>query len=322
MVVGVERSGRGFHFNFLLEHLFSLLYYINFPCFIKALSNLQNPTEFVFYLQGLKKAELIKISNVSLLLNKWLNFEIIRQILKNESKDGFDELEKEAIKNVLDRIRINDFDFFKQTVIYFNNSCLFNASLGGLLLSSNNSQIEELILECFSIDKYHSNLKARDSFNDSFVKSATDEQYHFLLTITFNKWKSYFNNILDSEDYYQNGLLITDFANFVVNYHSRLTDDSNLVSMMKSIMDKIKYIDSDWSTSNSQQITKFHLYHSELFLLTFSYRNKRLNDPIILASYTEIIINKIQLSRYISEETSNYFKQGRQNIDWMNGTNL
>jgi len=318
MIEGIERGGRGFHFNFLFEHLLSFLYCINFTCFIKALSHLKNPTEFVFYFQGLKKEEHIKIANEPSLSNKWLNFEIIRQIVKKESKIDFDESETVVIKAVLERIGINNFGFFKQTIKYFHRSCLFNASLGGLLVSNSNSQIEEVISECFILDKYDSNLKARDFLREQFVKSSADAQFDFLHTLAFNKWKFYFDNILMTEDFYQNGLLFTDFGNFVVHYHTNLTDDNSLISMMKNLMEKINYIDSEWATSNSQQITKFHLYHSELFFLTFAYRNKRLNEPQLLASYDELINNPIQHSRYVSEETINRFKQGRQNIDWAN----
>lgn len=318
MIESMERGGRGFHFNFLLENLLSFLYRINFTYFIKALSQLQNPTEFVFYMQGLKKEDLIKIANEPSLPNKWLNFEIIRQIVKKESKSDLNEFEQAAVKTTLDRIRINNFDFFKQTIKYFNRSKLFNASLGSLLVSLNNSQIEEVISDCFIIDKYTSNLNSIDSLREQFVKSSSDEQFDFLHALVFNKWKLYFDNILTTEDFYQNGLLITDFASFVVHYHTHLNDNNSLIAMMKNLMKKIEFIDSEWTSSSSQQITKFHLYHSELYLLTSAYRNKKLNEREILMSYDELINNHIHLSRYVSEETTNYLKRGRQNIDWMN----
>ena len=37
MIEAIERGGQGFHFNFLLEHLLSFLFHINFNYFIKAL---------------------------------------------------------------------------------------------------------------------------------------------------------------------------------------------------------------------------------------------------------------------------------------------
>lgn len=316
LIESIERNGRGFHFNFLLEHLVSFLYRVNFSHFINIVSHLQTPTYFVFYFQSFKKEDLIKIANEPSLSNKWLNFEIIRQIVKKEIKENIEELEVEALKNVLNRIDLNDFDFLKQTTIYFQRSRLFNASLGIFLASTSNAKIEEIISD-FVIDKYSSNIQTRDVLREYFVKSASDEQFNLIHSLIFNKWKNYFDNILTTVDFYQNSLLLTDFANFISNYHTHLTKDNDLLSNMESLIDKISFIDSEWTLSNSEQITKFHLYHSELFLFTFAYRNKRLNNSQMLLKYEKLIDNKIQVSRYISVETKKHFEQGKRNIDWI-----
>lgn len=315
LIEGIEHNGRGFHFNFLLEHLVSFLYRVNFPRFINALSYLQKPTDFVFYFQSFKKENLIKIAYEPSLSNKWLNFEIIRQIVEKENRENIDELEVEVLKNVLNRIGLNDFDFLKQTATYFQRSMLFNASLGVFLASASNDQIEEIISD-FVIDKYSSNIQTRDALRESFVKSATDEQFDLIHSLFFNKWKNYIDNILTTEDFYQNSLLLTDFANFISNYHTHLTKDSDLLSDMESLVDKISFIESEWTTSKLEQITKFHLYHSELFLLTFAYRNKRLNNLQVLKKYEKLVSDGIQLSRYVSDETKSYFVQGKRNVEW------
>lgn len=315
LIEGIERNGRGFHFNYLLEHLISFLYSVNFPSFINALSYLQNPTDFVFYFQIFKKEDLLKIANEPSLSNKWLNFEIIRQIVEKENKENIDELGVEAVKNILKRIGLSDFSFLKQTATYFQRSRLFNASLGEFLVTANNTQIEEIISDFF-IDKYSSNMLTRDALREHFVKSASDEQFDLIHILVFNKWKNYFDNIRKSEDFYQNSLLLTDFANYIINYQTLFMKDNDLFSDMENLIEKVLFIDSEWTTSNSEQITKFHLYHSELLLLTFAYRNKRLNNPQLLTKYEKLVSDRIQLSRYVSAETKNYFEQGKQNIDW------
>jgi hypothetical protein len=156
----------------------------------------------------------------------------------------------------------------------------------------------------------------RDALREHFVKSASDEQFDLIHSLVFVKWKNHFDNILTKEDSFQNSLLLTDFANFVVFYHTHLTEDIIMISVMESLIEKISFIDSEWTTSNSEQITKFHLYHSELYLLTFAYRNKRLNNPHMLSKYEKLVSDRIQLSRYVSDETKNYFEQGKRNIDW------
>lgn len=312
----VEHGGRGFHFNFQLESLISFLFHLNYTCFLNALSHLQIPTDFVFYFQSFKKEELFKIANEISLSNKWLNFELIRQIIEKEHKDTIDESEIEAVKNVLDRIKLNDFNFLKQTAIYFHRSRLFNAALGVFWASGNNSEMEEIISN-FPIDRYNSHIKTRDELLNHYVKLVSEEQLDLFLELIFNKWKYYFDNILTTEDFYHNSILLTDFANFVVHYHIRKTTDNDLVFSMENLIQKIKFIDSEWSTTSSHQITKFYLYHSELYLLTYAYKYKKLHSSQMLSNYESIITNKIQLSRFLStNEIEYYFERGKQNINW------
>lgn len=313
-IEAVEHGGRGFHFNFLLESLLSFLFHLNYTCFLNALSHLQHPTDFVFYFQSFQKEDLLKIANEASLSNKWLNFELIRQIIEKEHKETIDELEIEAVKNVLDRIKLNDFNFLKQTAIYFNRSRLFNAALGVFFASVNNTEMEEIISD-FSIDKYSVHIKTRDELLNHYAKPVSEEQLDLFLELIFNKWKHYFDNILTTEDFYQNSILLTDFANFVVHYHTRKTADNYLVSSMNNLILKIKFIDSEWSTSSSQQLTKFHLYHSELYLLTYAYKYKKLNNSLMLTNYEGIINDKVQRSRYLSGETQQLLEIGKNNID-------
>jgi hypothetical protein len=173
----------------------------------------------------------------------------------------------------------------------------------------------EEIISGFSIDKYAFHSKTRDELLNHYAKPVSEEQLDLFLELIFNKWKRYFDNILTTEDFYQNSILLTDFANFVVHYHTRKTADNDLVSSMENLIQKIKFIDSEWSTSSSQQLTKFHLYHSELYLLTYAYKYKKLNNPQILTNYESIINDKVQRSRYVSDETQQLFEIGRKNID-------
>jgi len=313
-IESVERGGRGFHFNFLLGSLLSFLFHLNYTYFLNALSHLQSPTDFVFYFQSFKKKDLLKIANESSLSNKWINFELIRQIIEKENKETIDESEIEGIKNILCRIKLNDFDFLKQTAIYFHRSRLFNASLGVFLVSVNNVEMEEIISD-FSIDKYAFHIKTRDELLNHYAKSVSEEQLDLFLELIFNKWKRYFDNILTTEDFYQNSILLTDFANYVVHYHTRKTAYNDLISSMENLIEKIKFIDSEWSTSSSQQLTKLHLYYSKLYLLTYAYKDKKLNNPKMLTNYESIINDKVQRSRYVSDETEQLLEIGKNNID-------
>lgn len=315
LIEAIERSGRGFHFNFLLEHLITFLNNLNFPFFLKALSVLGNPKSFVFYLQSLKKEKLLQLANEPSLINRWLNFEIIRQIIEKEGKEDFEESDRIPIKNVLTRIQTNDFDFFKQTIQYFSSSRLFNASLGEQLIAASNSQIQEIIKDCFVIDRYTFHYDAKNIFLKHFSINASEDKYKFLLSSVFEKWKTFIESLYSSEDFFQNELMLTDFCEFVVTYYSLLVKDEDLISQMKSLILKIRHIDSEWFASESRQLTKFHLYHSQLYLLSYAYKNKKLKDIEIVNLFAELKNNEIQIQRYFQDGIAKHFKIIAENLN-------
>ncbi len=317
LIESIERGGRGFHFNFLLENLISFFNKINFPYFIKAISALGNPQTFVFYLQSFKVEKLNQLANEPSLKNKWLNFELIRQIAEKNRDENFEKANCFAIKNCLTKIEAEDFDFFKQTIQYFNSSIIFNASLGELVASFSDEKIIKAV-DCFEIDKYSFHQAARNSFLESFTANCSDHNQEILLNRIFERWNSFFNVLFLDNGFYQNDLLITDFADFVLQYYTILVTEKEILRQLEIVMNKIKHIDSDWSTSKSQHLTKFHLYHSQFYLLSYAYRNKKLNDTQILQTFSELKQNTIQINRYFKHhEKTNQFEVMDDNFNWL-----
>lgn len=311
----IEESIHGFHINYLIEQMLVCLHQINLSSFINLLSDLQNPLDLVFCLQNLKKEDLLKIARDTSESNKWLNFELIRRIIQKENEEN--ELETKAIEVSLERIRMHDLNFFEQTLQYFQKSKLFNSSLAKVLSIADNLTIERVI-SCYTIDKFHSNLEVIDYFREQLQKYSSDEQLDFIRTLMFKKWRIYLDMILLEKDFYQNKLLLTDYVNFVIDYHTIRTDPDKIIDMMNTLIEKIRFISAEWTTSISQQTTKFHLYHSELFLLTFVYKNKGLEDSNLLEKYKTLIDNQIQFSSYsVDEYTMKYIRQGKHNMNLM-----
>lgn len=317
LIESIERGGRGFHFNFLLENLISFFSSISFPHFLKALSLIGSPQTFVFYLQSFKAEKLNQLANEPSLKNKWLNFELIRQIVKKNRDENFEKAGCISIRNSLTKIEAEDFEFFKQTIQFFNSSIIFNASLGELTTSFSDEKIIKTV-DCFEIDKYSFNQVARNSFLESFTANCSDHKQEILLNRIFEKWSSFFNNLFSVESFYQNDLLITDFADFVLQYYTILVADEEILRQLAIVMSKIKYIDSEWSISESQHLTKFHLYHSQFYLLSYAYRNKKLNDAQILQTFSELRQNTIQIQRYFKHhEKTNQFEVMDENFNWL-----
>lgn len=305
----VERTG--FCPNFFTENLILFLHKIHFQSFVNTLSLLQNPIECTYYLQLFNKETLLKIANESNLTNKWLNFELIRQIIEKESIQIIDS-EVIIVKNILERIGRNDFNFLRQIAVYFRRNRLVNAALGTLLSSYENAKIEAITTD-FSVNQHNSNTKARNEFLCYFERFATAEQFTFLLERIFEKWKHCVEDIL-AENKFQNTILFTNFSSYIIKYHTLKTKNEELLSLMKSLMNKIENLDSEWFSSSCNQLTKFYIYHSELHLLTFVYKNKNLNDIETANKYNKLISNNIQLLRYTSTDTKIYFQKGKENM--------
>lgn len=322
LIESIERGGGGFRLNYLLENLITFLHDLNYSYFLKAISDLSNPYSFVFYLQNFNRKEILQLTNETTLNNKWLNFELIRQIIGKAQKDSLEKNECSAINCALSKIHFEDFDYLKQTIRYFHSYSLFNAALGEFLTTLTDSQIQEIITECFKINKYNFHLKVRNLLLEYFNAKASVQQQKIFLKTTYNKWKLFYGNSCNSEDFYQNDLLLTDFAHFIVNYYSLITTDSELLKQIKILIDRIKNIDSEWTVSTSQQMTKFHLFHSLLYLLSFAYNNKKLNSKEIRESFNDIEKNNIQKHRYFSKTEIEQLNKIAANFNGLNSKSL
>jgi hypothetical protein len=306
LIESIERGGRGFHFNYLLENLISFLYSYDYHSFVELLTKFNHFHNFVFYFQSFPKEKLIKLASEPTLINKWLNFELIRQIIKKVGKNNFEKEDCFAVKSTITKIKTEDFDYLKQTINYFHTSSLFNAALGELMSSLSEDQIKEIVSDCFEINNYNSHIEARNLLLESFEVNATKVKFSFLLRVVFEKWNTYFKNLYKSDDFYLNNILLTDYADFIVNYFTISISSQDILFEMKKSINKIIYIDTVWSVSESKQITHFHIFYSYLYLLSYAYKYKKLNDSEILDLFSLLQQNKIQQKRY--------FKHSEQNI--------
>lgn len=308
LIEAIERgSNRGFHFNYLLENLIRFLYEINLPIFIEILSKQQNVSNIIFYLQSFNFDELIKIANESSLTNKWINFEIVRQLVEKENKKPLISDEEIRItNNVLIRINNSNFDFFKQSIKYFSRSKLFNSALGISLTEIEDDKITEIISECLLFDRYSNNLENRDVLKKQFCNSANDEKAKIFFTSIFNKYESFLKDLYQDEKFYLNNILLTDFVNYLLHYYIYYVDDDLLVKKLKSFLNNLIFIDSEWAISETQQITKFHLYSSELYIIFYAIKKRNLNNNEIYTLHNKFSNNKILFKRYTSEKTMDF----------------
>lgn len=306
----------------ILSHLAKLLHDLNFEVFINYLKNLDSIFPIIIYLPNIYSTEeFIRMANKPELINKWVNFELIRQLIANNKSRVVSDTDTHAIYNILFRIKKTDFEFFKKTIRYFHHhSCnikIFDTALGQLLPSCDSSEMLQIIEESLDINQYESNLQNREVLRNSFKKNSDNNSYLQFLQMIFNKWERFWNGIHQNKEFYTNDIIYTDYAFFIVAYHTQTTANHCLVQMILKLLEKISYIDSEWSCSESHQQTKFYLYMSELLLLSYAYRNKRITNPQILSCAKTIFNNPLITMRYnISNSVQKHCEEIIQNISW------
>ena len=149
-----EREGQGFHLNFLLENLIEFFSIFSFERLLIILSDLREPVTNVFFLQGLAKSILIRLSGEPALQSEWLHFEIIRQMIKKEAKDLLDKDIIEALRKSGLVIKQRAPAFFGQVILYLENTPVFNAALGEISLLLSDDELKQMIRDHFTIDRY------------------------------------------------------------------------------------------------------------------------------------------------------------------------
>lgn len=99
----------------ILSHLAKLLHDLNFEVFINYLKNLDSIFPIIIYLPNIYSTEeFIRMANKPELINKWVNFELIRQLIANNKSRVVSDTDTHAIYNILFRIKKLILSFLKK----------------------------------------------------------------------------------------------------------------------------------------------------------------------------------------------------------------
>ena len=315
LILSIERGGRGFHFNYLLENLISFFFQFDFKLFVNHLGSLNHPETVVFYLQSFSENALLEISNSYNQNNKWVHFELIRQIVEKED-ENYDVKSKsiQPIKKSLKILHDNNIDIYKQTISFFHRSKAFNSALGYQMEDLKENEIIEIFDSIIPLNKYNNNLEPRTILLEEFSKGVSKEIYQLGLKTGFNRWKKLYTSIIDNEDSYQSDVLITDYANFIVQYYTQLSD-KEIIDLINNSCKKLIWINSEWFKSQTQQITKYNLYLTEVYFLSYVYKNKELSNPETLHLIDQLKNNRQYEMKRITNKV-NPLPIIEDNINW------
>jgi hypothetical protein len=315
LILSIERGGKGFHFNYLLENLIFFFFQFDTGQFVKHLDSLKHPETVVFYLQSFSENNLIEISNSYSQNNQWVHFELIRQIIDREGEDY--DVNSSSIQSIiksLESLHNHNIAIYKQAILFFHRSKFFNSALGYQMKDLTEDETREILNSIIPFDKYNNNLEQRTILLEEFSKGVSEDLYHKGLTTVFNRWKDLCTSITESEDSYQSDVLLTDYANFIVQYYTHL-DKKEIINLINSSFNNLIWINSEWFINQSQQITKYHLYLTEVYFLSYAYKNKKISNPETL-----VLIDQLNNYRqYEEKKTTNNVDPLpiiEENINW------
>jgi hypothetical protein len=296
LVIGMERSGNPILRSYIVRDLTQLLCELSPEQLSAQLESLSDPFAIVYYLDGLTPEQLTSLST-NQINNEWLSFEIIRK-LEQYCRQGMIPGLTEGIELQLGYIFAINPNFFKQAIQFFEGSESVMAAFGKLGSALPTVFIEDIFTNDFELDRYHNRLRAHGAFLNNLEKSANPDKLRSILSSIFRRWKLFNDSLQQDEDYYQFDVLLTNYANYVTAYYSLVLTDTEIVEQMSAIVENIRYIDSEWFSSLSKQITKFHWYGSMVYLLSVAYRQRRIKDAAMFSSLEELTANSIQMKRF------------------------
>ena len=295
LIKAIERSERGMHWNFLLEKIIKFQFYLNQTGFVNRLQDLKDPFTAVNYMNSLELDELLLLAEAPI-KNPWVNFELIRLI--NKASKTIAPIHQQAIEKKLDALYIQDKEFFIQTIQYFAGSNLVLSAFGSLCRILPATFIKEVFQKCFPLDQYHMQIDSHTALLESLQRSVDEEKLKSVLAEIYQLWRDFTLSVLDKDDYFQSGTLLTNFANYISAHYFHNLDNSEIISEMSRLLDSIKYLECEWFTSASKQITKYHWYSSMLYILTFPYKDKGIHDLTITTKLQALMYDAVQISRY------------------------
>lgn len=272
-VLAVERGGTiGFHFNFMLENVVRMLFEIDPTSFHECLVKRTRVSDFIFFTQWLALDSLLTFCENYEFENKWLKFELLRQILKHENAiENFED--NLLVLNKLQRsICLNDAPFFCSVILHFKGSVLFYSALGITLSALDETTLTAIVEKCFVFSTSAIYIEQNRELLNTYNKQGEKTNINEFLDKVFLKWELFCNSLIDDQDQPVSDLVLTDFAYLVVAYYSGKNVEF-IVNEINNLLFRLRYHGSFWYGNKTQYTANFFLELSKLNLLSYAYRS-------------------------------------------------
>ncbi|WP_099190814.1 hypothetical protein [Tepidibacter mesophilus] len=271
LIDALER-GRDIYFGGINNRLIEFLYFIDYDALIDIIKCKEKPVDIKFYLSSLNLEEQLKLGLDDRINNKWILFEVIRQILSEYKNKEMPENYIEKIANILERISIVEEQFFIQSLTYYKKFIDFHKALG-ITLSRLDKSFIEIYANSIEVTQYKHSIEDNKQFLIYLDKySIGSDKVNLFCKIIYEKWEQLNEKVL-TEGQYLNEILYSSCLNSVITYlivelkdvdeaHRKLEDAIN--NLLKS-----RYV---WKDNFSVETTHFFIYITKLYFLSIVFR--------------------------------------------------
>lgn len=273
-------------FSNLIYHFILFFKNENFKLFKETIIELDCLLMIQLFVKVCSLEEISKIYDSQLITNECLHFCLLKKILDKDYQKTLKYVELAG--NILLQIFYSNKNFFKNLIPIFQFRELLYECMGLIINKLESNEIEFLI-ETLPINPFSQKnhvkkmLISLDNTKDSYLET---------LQLVFNKRNKYLTEQLTNRE---NSITLdqslTNCCDFTLTYYLDVYDDELLLKLIKNILTTIKFINSEWFYDFRNYSNQLTVYYSNLFILSFAYKYKKLNDNAIQSLFKETILN-------------------------------
>lgn len=280
-----------------------------FNIFEKTLLELDNLLSITLFVKVCSFEEIIKIYNNN--ENKLygnLIFLFVKKFLDKEYNEVSEY--KTEVKNILKKLYLNNHKYFIEILKQYDTNELLNASIGLFICELNENEIKKLIDE-FPIQWHVEQKKDKKIFLEHCDKENTS--FNTVLDMTYKKWENYLNQLYKSNNYLLLKEFLTNFSDFILYKYVKETDEK-VINEIINILNKIKYLSSEWACNLNNYKNRFYIHYSRLYILSFAYEYKKLDNEEIKSLFDEIFKNTYVKELFNNNDYENSINILKENI--------
>lgn len=263
-------------FSRLLLELVSFLKQQNLNLFIRTMLNLDNLLAIILFVKISSFEEIENIYNNNEIKSEGLLFCFLKKIFDEKYEDvkKFNYL----VKDILLQLFNSNKRLFRSIILLFHDKLILNESLGLFICDLDSKYIKQIVNE-LPIKWFSQTNDYRRKILESCNQDS--KNYPLLLKLLFEKRYDYLNDKLqDDSEYFNLGNTLTDLCNCDLVYYLKFYNDNQIIEKIISILNSLRFLDSEWFYNYTDYKKHFHVYYADLLILShiYNYKNLKSND--------------------------------------------